>query len=42
MIIEKDEKGAFKPIPTIITFMKTDDKLDFDQKWNEAKVHLGE
>ena len=41
IIIEKDNKNTFKAVPSIITFLRTDDKTEFDAKWNEAKAYLG-
>lgn len=42
MIIEKNSKNEFKAVPSIITFMRTDDKVEFDKKWDEAKSFLEE
>lgn len=42
MIIEKNAEGAFKAVPSIITFMRSDDKVEFEKKWDEAKKFLEE
>ena len=41
VIIEKGDSNAFKAVPSIITFLRNDDKIEFNQKWDEAKAFLG-
>jgi len=32
--------GAIKPAPSIITFLRTDDRVEFEKKWDEAMEFL--
>lgn len=42
MLIEKDSAtGKMTPVPALISFLRTDDKNEFDKKWDEAKEFLG-
>lgn len=41
-ILEKDPKtGKLTPVPTLISFIRTDDLNEFDKQWDEAKKFLG-
>lgn len=41
ILIEKDATGKMTPVPALISFQRTDDKNEFDKKWDEAKEFLG-